>query len=153
MSKAKKIILTVVAVFFGLLVLANSFLLYILIETFKAEHTTIDLSPDIHMSVLLNNDEDLITTDFYKELVTGTLKDDPFILCKEPVIFIANPAIMPVVAEVLEEEPSILQSDPYIVAQYPELIEFNPNLKEIIEELLENPVYEENYPRLKKLLT
>lgn len=152
MSKAKKIILTIIAVFFGLLVLANTFMLYILIEAYRAEHGTTDLTPKINMSVLLNNDEDTITTDFYKELVTDTLKNDPHILNNEPVIFLANPAIKPIVAEVLEEEPVILQSEPNIITYYPELIDLNPDLKDVVKELLQDPVYERDYPRLKKLV-
>lgn len=150
--KAKKIILTITAVFFGLLVLANSFMVYILINLYREEHAVTDLTPGMHMSVLLNNDEEAITTDFYKGLVADTLKSDPHILNKEPVIFLANPAIKPIVAEVLEEEPVILQSEPNIITYYPELIELNPDLKDVVKELLQDPVYERDYPRLKKLV-
>ena len=50
----------------------------------------------------------------------------------------ANPDLKPLVAEILEEEPSILDEDPLILYKYPELIDINPDLKPMLEDILEN---------------
>lgn len=152
MKKSKKIILTILAVIFGLLVLSNSFMIWILVETVRAEHSVIDLRPGIYMNALLYNDEEKLATDDYKQYIADILKDDPGILRREPVIFLANPAIKPVVAEILAKEPTILASDPNIIAQYPDLLELNPDLKDMVKEFLEEPGHEESYPRLVKLV-
>lgn len=152
MYENQKIILTVLAVIFGLLVLSNSFMIWLLAEAIKAEHSVIDPRPSMYMNALLYNDEEKLATDDYKSYIADILKDDPGILRREPVIFLANPAIKPVVAEILAEEPTILASDPNIIAQYPDLLELNPELKDMVKEFLEEPGNEEYYPRLVKLV-
>ncbi|MBD5128995.1 MAG: hypothetical protein HDT43_03595 [Ruminococcaceae bacterium] len=137
MKKSKKIILTVLAVIFGLLVLSNSFMIYILVETVRAEHSVIDLRPSIYMNALLTNDEETLATDNYKQYITDILMDDPSIITREPVIFLANPGIKPIIAEILVEEPSILVSNPKIVTRNPELLELNPELKNTVKEYIE----------------
>lgn len=127
-------------------------MIWLLAEAIKAEHSVIDLRPSMYMNALLYNDEEKLATDDYKSYIADILKDDPGILRREPVIFLANPAIKPVVAEILAEEPTILASDPNIIAQYPDLLELNPELKDMVKEFLEEPGNEEYYPRLVKLV-
>lgn len=151
MSKTKKVILTIVAVIFGLLVLANSFFLYILIGAYKQEHTNIDMRDSTYMSVLLNNDKDMLATDSFKQIVKDILADDPYILRNEPVIFLANPDLKPVVANVLADNPDILEKDIDVVAQYPELLEMDAGLENAVKSILESPEYDGSHQRVEKL--
>ncbi|MCX4354968.1 MAG: hypothetical protein OSJ43_01950 [Oscillospiraceae bacterium] len=128
MSKTKKIILTVLAVLFGLLVLANTFMIWILAETIRAEHSVINQRPSLYMNTLLNNDEETLASDSYKSLVADILKDDPGIIAREPVIFLANPGLKPVVAKILAEDSSIREHCLLTIKRNPDLIELEPSL-------------------------
>ncbi|MCM1164581.1 MAG: hypothetical protein NC299_08090 [Lachnospiraceae bacterium] len=152
MTKAKKIILTVLAVIFGLLVLSNSFMIWLLVETARSEHGVTDLRPSMYMSALLENNEEELATDDYKRFVADILKEDPYIITREPVIFLANPAIKPIVAEILADEPSILAENPKIISRNPELLELCPDLKDTVKEFLGQSENERNYPALAKLV-
>ncbi len=70
-------------------------------------------------------------------LVTLALKDYPCILRDKPIVFIAYPDLKPLVAEILEEDSSILGSDLLTLYKYPELMEVNPDLKPILEDIFE----------------
>ncbi len=148
MTKAKKIILTVVAVIFGLLVLSNTFMIWLLTETIREQHSVTDLSYSINMSYLLINDKETLATDDYKSTVTGILKEDPGILTREPVIFLANPGIKPVVAEILAENSSLLEKELLTIKRNPDLLEIDPQLKAAVEELAEQPYYKDSLAKL-----
>ena len=125
-----------------LLVLANSFFIYLLVDLYQFESQKPDPFYEWHQrrQVLLRYSPDSHADhEQLKLLVTLTLKDYPNILRDEPIILIANPDLKPLVAEILEEEPSILEEDPLILYRYPELMEMNPALKPILEDILEKP--------------
>lgn len=141
MSKIKKALLIIGASLLTLLVLSNSFFIYILVITYQNDSSASDpfIEWSMRKQILLRyNPESLIDPEESKSLVVNTLKDYPNILRDEPIIFIANPDLKPLVAEILEEEPSILESAPLILYDYPELMELNPNLEPILEDILEN---------------
>ncbi len=80
------------------------------------------------MNTLLNNDEETLASDSYKSLVADILKDDPGIIAREPVIFLANPGLKPVVAEILAEDSSIRENCLLTIKRNPDLIELEPSL-------------------------
>ncbi|MDE7362311.1 MAG: hypothetical protein K2N38_10305 [Oscillospiraceae bacterium] len=137
MSKAKKIIFTVLAVVFGLLVLSNCFMIWQLGEVARTYHGVTDLRPQIRMDILLNNDTNKLATEDYKLDVAAIMEEDPGIITREPIIFIANPGLKPIVAEILAEDPSILEDCLKIVTRNPDLLELNPELKETVKDYLE----------------
>ncbi len=140
MSKTKKILTIIGVSLLTLLVLSNSFCIYLLITSDRdgsSEQAFIDW--DTRRRALLRYTPNSgVDPEHTKELVTMILKDTPEILRDEPIILIANPDLKPLVAEILEEEPSILDEDPLILYKYPELIDINPDLKPMLEDILEN---------------
>lgn len=125
-----------------LVVLANSFFIYLLVDMYQFESSKPNPFYEWHQrrQVLLRYSPDShVDPEQLELLVRLTLKDHPNILRDEPIILIANPDLKPLVAEILEEEPSILEEDPLILYSYPELMELNPNLKPILDNALENP--------------
>lgn len=141
MSKTKKTLLIIGASLLVLLVLSNSFLIFLLVKTYQSESSAPDPFYEWNerkQLLLRYNPDSPIDPEQNKYLVAQTLKDTPYILRDEPIILIANPDLKPLVAEILEEEPSILENDPLILYNYPELMEMNPNLKPILENILES---------------
>lgn len=140
MSKTKKVLLIVGASLLVLLVISNSFFIYLLSTSLQADKTAPDpyeqmsLKKHVFLSYDPNPSAD---PEAQKELIAQTLKDSPSILRNEPIIFIANPDLKPVIAEILEKDPSILEDDPYTLYYYPELMEINPNLETILNGVLE----------------
>lgn len=144
MSKSKKIFLIIIASLVTLLVLSNSFFIYLLANAYQAdkqaEMSALDPFSEWNAKkqlLLRYTPNSTVDPDRSKYLVTQTIKDNPSILRDEPIILIANPALKPLVAEILEEEPSILEEDPLTLYKYPELMELNPNLKPILNSILE----------------
>lgn len=129
------------AIVLVLLVLSNSFFIYLLFENNKTDGMTPDPYEQMCLtrSVFLSYDQNpSANPDSHKKLIALKLKDYPSILRTEPIILIAKPELKPVIAEILEEDPSILKSDPFTLYDYPELVEINPNLKPILNDILEN---------------
>lgn len=122
--------------------------IWLLVETVRAEHTTIDISESIYMSYLLDNDEETLGADQYKSAVAAILEDDPGILTREPVIFLANPGIKPVIAEILAEDMSLLEKELLTIKRNPDLLEIDPQLKAAVEELAEQPNYKDSLANL-----
>ncbi len=140
MSKTKKVLLIIGASLLVLLVLSNSFFIYLLATSYQADNMTPDPYQQMSLKkqVLLSYDPDSsVDPEAHKELIAQTLKDSPGILRTEPIILIANPDLKPLIAEILEEDPSILEDDPFTLYDYPELMEINPDLKPILIDVLE----------------
>lgn len=140
MTKARKVILLIGASILALLVISNSFFIYLLVTTYQAESSATDPFYEWnHKKQLLlrYTPDSAADPEQSKILVSATLEDSPSILRDEPIIFIANPDLKPLVAEILEEKPSILETDPLILYKYPELMEMNPNLEPILDGILE----------------
>lgn len=140
MSKTKKTFVIIGAVLLTLLVLSNSFCIYLLISSNRnnsSEQMFIDW--DTRRRALLRyTPNSRVDPEHTKELVTMILKDTPTILRDEPIILISNPELKTLVAEILEEEPSILEEDPLTLYKYPELMDINPDLKPMLEDILAN---------------
>lgn len=139
MSKLKKTLLIIGASLLTLLVLSNSFFIYLLFTLDKNDgYEQAFYAWEMRRRALLRYTPDShVDPEHTKELVTLILKDSSSILRDEPIIFISNPDLKPLVAEILEEEPSILEDDPLTLYKYPELMEINPKLKPILEGILE----------------
>lgn len=152
MSKGKKVVLIIVACFFGLLVLANSFCLWILIDAYKKENTDIDMRSGTYMSFLLDCDKETLANSGVKDAVKDILADEPYILINEPVILLANPDLKPAVADILADNPEILEKIPNIVARYPDLLEMNSKLETAVKQFLEKPENEGCYPKIQTLV-
>lgn len=152
MTRGKKVILIIVASFFGLLVLANSFLLWILIDSNQKQNENIDMRHSIYMDTLLINDKATLAKPEYKSRVKEIMADMPTLLRSEPVIFLANPDIKPIVADILAENPDILQNDIELIARYPELFELNSNLKDVVKEIMQDPNVKGTHPRVESMI-
>lgn len=140
MTQAKKILLIVGTSLLVLLTLSNSFLIYLLITTYQTDSSSPNpfYEWNERKQLLLRYDsKSPIDPAQSKRLISQTLKDHPSILCDEPVILIANPDLKPLVAEILEEDTTILESYPITLHKYPELMEMNPNLEPILDGILE----------------
>lgn len=141
MSKAKKVLLIIGASLLTLLVISNSFFIYLLVSEKQADNSEPDYCFEMYTkrrNLLRYNKDAPADPVERKRLVEVTLKDVPNILYDEPIIFIANPDLKPLVAEILEEDPSILEKDPLILYYYPDLMEINPALEPMLEIILEN---------------
>ncbi len=140
MTRTKKILMIIGASLLTLLVISNTFFIYLLVTTYRNDKNATDPFYEWNekRQILLRyNPDSLVDSEQQSMLVLEALKDDPSILCDEPIIFIANPDLKPLVAKILEEEPSILENNPLTLYKYPELIELNPKLKPILDDILE----------------
>lgn len=150
MKKRNKIILGIVLSLFGLLTVFNTLVLWVFVNIYQDEHAVIDLSHEMYMDMLLNNDEELLARDSFYDVVRNILKDDPDILRDEPAILLVNPSIKPLVARALAEEPSVLECNLHTVSLHPDLLELEPALGDRIKEMLDWPG--DSYPNLRKLI-
>lgn len=140
MTRSKKVLLIIGSSLLALLVISNSFFIYLLVTTYRNDQTATDPFYEWNEKrqlLLRYNPDSPADPKQQSILVLNTLKDYPSILRDEPIIFIANPDLKPLVAKILEDEPSILENDPLTLYKYPELIELNPNLEPILDSILE----------------